>query len=267
LYYFNARWYDPELGRFITEDPVKDGVNWFSYVANNPLRYTDPTGLRLSDDDLEEERKSNEKEKRLKELEKELDIKEDYLDGRVRQGEKLDETRAIVVHSVGQSQLDKDSVDRVFLKTNTSSHFFVDHDGSVYNKVPTDEYSGHASDNVDTPLAKERFTRDPSIKSDYPVNPNRLTESIEMAIEDGSGTIAPGVRRSSVVLAATRLLRNNLNITDGLRHEDVSGKQCPQDYADARSGGKPNQEWNRFKKDVKFYMDWVNTGEIRNAVR
>jgi RHS repeat-associated protein len=54
LYYFNARWYDPELGRFITEDPVKDGVNWFSYVANNPLRYTDSTGLRL-DDDLEED--------------------------------------------------------------------------------------------------------------------------------------------------------------------------------------------------------------------
>ncbi|MBN2657732.1 MAG: RHS repeat-associated core domain-containing protein [Spirochaetales bacterium] len=45
LYYFNARWYDPQLGRFITEDPVKDGLNWFSYVANNPLRYTDPTGL------------------------------------------------------------------------------------------------------------------------------------------------------------------------------------------------------------------------------
>jgi len=47
LYYFNARWYDPGLGRFITEDPVKDGSNWFSYVANNPLRYTDPTGLLI----------------------------------------------------------------------------------------------------------------------------------------------------------------------------------------------------------------------------
>jgi len=45
LYYFNARWYDTGLGRFITEDPVKDGVNWFSYVYNNPLKYTDPTGL------------------------------------------------------------------------------------------------------------------------------------------------------------------------------------------------------------------------------
>ncbi|MBN2657013.1 MAG: hypothetical protein JXR86_08125 [Spirochaetales bacterium] len=32
LYNFNARWYDPELGRFITEDPIKDGLNWYAYV-------------------------------------------------------------------------------------------------------------------------------------------------------------------------------------------------------------------------------------------
>ena len=45
LYYFNARWYDPQLGRFITEDPIKDGINWYAYGSNNPLIYTDPTGL------------------------------------------------------------------------------------------------------------------------------------------------------------------------------------------------------------------------------
>lgn len=31
LYYFNARWYDPELGRFITEDPARDDSNWYVY--------------------------------------------------------------------------------------------------------------------------------------------------------------------------------------------------------------------------------------------
>ena len=45
LYYFNARWYDPELGRFISEDPAQDGVNWYVYVSNNPLKFVDPTGL------------------------------------------------------------------------------------------------------------------------------------------------------------------------------------------------------------------------------
>ncbi|MBN2352387.1 MAG: RHS domain-containing protein [Spirochaetales bacterium] len=46
LYYFNARWYDPELGRFISQDPIKDGVNWFVYCADNPLGFVDPTGLQ-----------------------------------------------------------------------------------------------------------------------------------------------------------------------------------------------------------------------------
>ena len=45
LYYFNARWYDPQLGRFTSEDPVRDGMNWYVYVRNNPLNRTDPTGL------------------------------------------------------------------------------------------------------------------------------------------------------------------------------------------------------------------------------
>ena len=45
LYYFNARWYDPQLGRFTSEDPIRDGMNWHVYVNNNPLRYIDPTGL------------------------------------------------------------------------------------------------------------------------------------------------------------------------------------------------------------------------------
>lgn len=45
LYYFNARWYDPQLGRFISQDPIRDGLNWYAYCANNPLKYIDPTGL------------------------------------------------------------------------------------------------------------------------------------------------------------------------------------------------------------------------------
>ena len=47
LHYSNARWYDPELGRFITEDPIKDGLNWYAYCGNNPVNYVDPTGLKL----------------------------------------------------------------------------------------------------------------------------------------------------------------------------------------------------------------------------
>ena len=45
LYYFNARWYDPETGRFISEDPAKDGANWYAYCENNPVGLVDPSGL------------------------------------------------------------------------------------------------------------------------------------------------------------------------------------------------------------------------------
>jgi RHS repeat-associated protein len=46
LYYFNARWYDSEVGRFVEEDPRIDPnnfLNLYDYCANNPLVLTDPT--------------------------------------------------------------------------------------------------------------------------------------------------------------------------------------------------------------------------------
>ena len=45
LYYFNARWYDCELGRFTTQDPARDGVNWWIYCGGNPITFVDPTGM------------------------------------------------------------------------------------------------------------------------------------------------------------------------------------------------------------------------------
>jgi len=45
LYYFNARYYDATIGRFINVDPIQDGSNWYVYAGNNPLIIIDPTGL------------------------------------------------------------------------------------------------------------------------------------------------------------------------------------------------------------------------------
>ncbi|MCI8485337.1 MAG: hypothetical protein HFH41_13515, partial [Lachnospiraceae bacterium] len=47
LYYLRARYYDPELGRFLTEDPAQDGLNWFVYCGNNPVMFVDPWGLNI----------------------------------------------------------------------------------------------------------------------------------------------------------------------------------------------------------------------------
>jgi RHS repeat-associated protein len=50
LYFYNARWYDPVLGHFLSPDTlVPDPGNAldyhrYAYVRFNPLKYTDPTG-------------------------------------------------------------------------------------------------------------------------------------------------------------------------------------------------------------------------------
>ncbi|WP_027399779.1 RHS repeat-associated core domain-containing protein [Anaerovorax odorimutans] len=44
-YYLRARHYDPQVGRFMQEDTYRgDGLNLYTYVANNPLKYVDPSG-------------------------------------------------------------------------------------------------------------------------------------------------------------------------------------------------------------------------------
>ncbi len=49
LWYYRARSYSPSLGRFLQRDPAGyvDGMNLYAYVANNPLRYLDPMGLKI----------------------------------------------------------------------------------------------------------------------------------------------------------------------------------------------------------------------------
>ena len=46
LIYFNARYYDPKTGRFLSEDPARDGVSWYGYCGGNPLLLIDPNGMR-----------------------------------------------------------------------------------------------------------------------------------------------------------------------------------------------------------------------------
>jgi RHS repeat-associated protein len=49
LYYYRARYYDPDIGRFLSEDPLGfgAGVNFYTYVGNNPLIANDPMGLKV----------------------------------------------------------------------------------------------------------------------------------------------------------------------------------------------------------------------------
>ena len=44
LYFMRARYYDPETGRFISEDPIWS-TNSYVYGTNNPISFSDPSGL------------------------------------------------------------------------------------------------------------------------------------------------------------------------------------------------------------------------------
>jgi len=61
LHYLRNRFYDPSLGRFITADPywnvwnmmgdvwaIRQATNLYAFVANNPIMFIDPSGLRLT---------------------------------------------------------------------------------------------------------------------------------------------------------------------------------------------------------------------------
>ena len=39
-----ARYYNPVNGRFLSEDPARDGYNWYVYCDDNPVSRVDPTG-------------------------------------------------------------------------------------------------------------------------------------------------------------------------------------------------------------------------------
>jgi RHS repeat-associated protein len=48
LYDYRARYYNPDLQRFINEDPIAflgGDLNLYAYVLNNPVRWRDPRGL------------------------------------------------------------------------------------------------------------------------------------------------------------------------------------------------------------------------------
>ncbi len=48
MYDYSARYTDPAYGRFTTVDPHAENyysISPYAYVANNPMKYTDPTGM------------------------------------------------------------------------------------------------------------------------------------------------------------------------------------------------------------------------------
>jgi len=90
LYYYRARYYKPEIGRFLNPDPIGyyAGLNLYTYCGNNPLNWIDPWGLLLEEvwSDIEERGRHKDKAihykqfiahafgRTLNELQHELDV-------------------------------------------------------------------------------------------------------------------------------------------------------------------------------------------------
>ncbi len=49
LYHYRARYYSPQIGRFLQTDPIgyDDDLNLYAYTGNNPVDATDPTGMDI----------------------------------------------------------------------------------------------------------------------------------------------------------------------------------------------------------------------------
>lgn len=63
LYYYRGRYYSPQLQRFISQDPIGSlgGINLYTYVANNPISFSDPLGLKPQQPSVEVRKRAMEK--------------------------------------------------------------------------------------------------------------------------------------------------------------------------------------------------------------
>ena len=52
LTYLRNRYYDSNTGRFLSEDPIKDGMNWYSYCGGDPVNAWDPSGY-ITDEEMQ----------------------------------------------------------------------------------------------------------------------------------------------------------------------------------------------------------------------
>lgn len=70
LVYMRARYYDPAIGRFVSQDPAYHGLNWFIYGGNDPVNRVDRDGRKSSgvDEILEQGQDLIDKAKEIEEI-------------------------------------------------------------------------------------------------------------------------------------------------------------------------------------------------------
>ncbi len=169
--YLRARYYNSETGRFTTEDPAKDGVNWFVYCSGNPLNFKDSTGyweesdsnypwyiqqaiLKYTDDwyeankngDVAGMRTAHDKANIARSVGNSLVSRDswgaqDFYDDWVPDTYK----HAIVIHHTannkGVKQIEKEHIEQGY--SGIGYHFIISKDGLIYIGRPLEVKGGH----------------------------------------------------------------------------------------------------------------------------
>lgn len=60
-YNYGYRDYNPQQGRFSTQDPIRDGMNWYAYCGGDPINYVDLFGLFTESEHITNEAQVNSK--------------------------------------------------------------------------------------------------------------------------------------------------------------------------------------------------------------
>lgn len=109
--------------------------------------------------------------------------------------------------------------------TKASSHFIIGLEGEVVQCIPCSEIA-YASNGR-----------------------NKDTVSIECCIEDDTGKFNEATYRAAVHLTAWLAERYQLQVSDIIRHYDVTGKECPKYFVAFPAA------WDQFLADVQAYLD------------
>ena len=139
LYYYNARWYDSETGRFISEDPVGDpnNPNLYSYSRNNPINILDPTGC-ISQEDAQAEAQAHTTTPTPGSTESFTSLSGATITGTWGQNGQLS--------SVTSSYTETSSSSNATITKTTNTHTEFDPDGNMVSRVTDTEFT-KAGDN------------------------------------------------------------------------------------------------------------------------
>ncbi|BDC93210.1 N-acetylmuramoyl-L-alanine amidase [Treponema bryantii] len=235
-YNYGYRDYDSKLGRFTTQDPIRDGMNWYAYCGGDPINYVDLWGL-FSESDKSTRYTDNIIQYRIP-------------DGN---GSRIEKNRAkttgIVIHYTAGVQIGKDgkeyaqtpkeTIDYWIGAESINAHFVIGENGDIYQALPKQEIGQHAGNGGP-------YTIQPGIVEKLGGHPNARTVGIEMENIDSKGTITEQTKNATIQLTAELCVEYGLDPQkDVYRHYDITNKPCPKNYVD-----NPDS-WNDFKNQVE----------------